>query len=178
VCAMSPEQFEARLRECWPHVRGIIRRFAWDADAEDLAQEIALAAWGHRGELRDPGAFEGWVAKIAVNAGRAHFRRRTVAQRCSLHVNVEETTRDPISEIEDRDLLARALAALSDTERHTLRLRAQEFSTREIADRLGEPEGTTRARLSRTRRKLRSRLARYGWTSLGRDTDEKGDEDR
>lgn len=171
MSAMSAEEFEALLSQCWPRVRGIVRRFAVGADGEDLAQEVAVVAWERRGQLRDENAFEGWIAKIALNAGRAHFRRRAAANQCSLHAGMDQAAADPAAEVADRDSLERALAALTEPEQRTVRLRAAELSTREIAERLGEPEGTTRARLSRSRRKLRARLARYGWTSLGRDVE-------
>ena len=44
MSAMSAEEFEAQLRQCWPRVRGIVRRFAIGADAEDLAQEVDVVA--------------------------------------------------------------------------------------------------------------------------------------
>ena len=168
MAEMSAGQFEALLRRCWPRVRSIVRRFAWGPDAEDLAQEVAVCAWERRGQLRDETAFEPWLAKIALNLGRAGLRRRSLVAFCSLHAVPEQTTPDPAPEIGDADSLQRALAALGSAEKHVVELRAADLTTREIAERLGEPEGTTRARLSRTRRKLAAQLHRQGWTSFGR----------
>ncbi len=171
MAEMSAGGFEALLRRCWPRVRGIVRRFAWGPDAEDLAQEVAICAWERRGQLRDEAAFEPWLAKIALNLGRASLRRRSLVAFCSLHAVPEQTTPDPAPEIGDADSLQRALAALTTAENRVVALRAAGLTTREIAEQLDEPEGTTRARLSRTRRKLRAHLARRGWTSMGRTSD-------
>jgi RNA polymerase sigma-70 factor (ECF subfamily) len=48
-------------------------------EAEDCAQEALVAAWRHLGDLREPGAFRGWLFRILVRiAGRrrADLRRR------------------------------------------------------------------------------------------------------
>lgn len=173
MAEMSPEQFEKLLRPCWPRVRGIVRRFVSGADAEDVAQEIVLCAWERRTQLRDEASFEAWLARIALNLGRAALRRSGRIRVCSLQVAEDRPAPDPGPGVADADSLTRALATLTEAEKRTLALRASELTTREIAQRLAEPEGTTRARLSRGRRKLAAELRRHGWTSLGRHFEEK-----
>ena len=40
-------------------------------DAEDIAQEVLLAAFSSLASLKDPGSFGSWVYGIAVNKSRA-----------------------------------------------------------------------------------------------------------
>jgi RNA polymerase sigma-70 factor, ECF subfamily len=174
VAALTPAEFEALLREAWPEVRSAVRRFAAGADAEDLAQEVAVRAWERLEQLGDPALFGAWVVRIALNLGRSVLRRQARVGFCSLHAVQEPTGGDPAPEIAEGDSLARALAALTDAEKRTLSLHAAGLDSREIAARLAEPTGTVRARLSRTRRKLAAELRRQGWTSLGRHAQEEG----
>jgi DNA-directed RNA polymerase specialized sigma24 family protein len=82
---------------------------------------------------------------------------------------------DPAAQIAEGDALAQALAALSERERLTVEAHhVIGWPLADIAAAFQEPIGTTKARLSRARGKLRRQLRRLGWTRLGR-SDEKED---
>src|SRR4051812_43358725 len=56
--------------------RDLLRRLCGDhALADDLAQKTFLKAWRGIGALRDPGAFGGWLKRVAVHAWLAEARR-------------------------------------------------------------------------------------------------------
>ncbi len=70
------------------HVRrvtnAVTRMVGRTADADDAIQEAFLIAFTRLSELRDPGAFRGWLSQIAVNEVRARLRRRRWKRRLGL----------------------------------------------------------------------------------------------
>lgn len=134
-----------------------------DDDLEDLLQEVAVVLVRKLGELRDPGAFRGWLRTVALNVLRAR-RRRPSAPTIPIEVVGDADVTDPaIERLESRDeqsVVLRALSRLPDDQREALVLKSVEgVSQREIARRLGVPETTIESRLARARRRLREELA-------------------
>lgn len=62
------------------HVRrvtnAVTRMVGRTGDADDAVQEAFLVAFSRLDDLRDPGAFRGWLAQIAVNEVRMRLRKR------------------------------------------------------------------------------------------------------
>ena len=56
-------------------VHGILLSRVPRAEAEDLVQDVFLAAMERLAALRDPSAFGGWLAAIARNRATHHLRR-------------------------------------------------------------------------------------------------------
>ena len=50
------------------------------ADADDLMQDVFLAAWRALPELNDTSAFGAWLSTIARNRARRHLARRIVLE--------------------------------------------------------------------------------------------------
>ncbi len=68
--------FDWLVRRRQKRVRDLLRRLCGDhALADDLAQKVFVQAWRGIGALRDPGAFGGWLKRVAVNAWLAEARR-------------------------------------------------------------------------------------------------------
>lgn len=130
------------------------------ADAEDLAQEVCLAALRHgAGRVRSPRAFLGSaLRRLAVREGRrteGRRRRELVVARPEACASAH----DALEVRERRELLWNELHALSPAVRDALCLRyLDELGPTAIADRLGLPRETVKARLERGRTRLRSRL--------------------
>jgi RNA polymerase sigma-70 factor (ECF subfamily) len=140
-------------------VRGLLRRVSGDAAlGDDLAQETFLRAWRTLAQLRDPGAFGGWLRQIAVNTWLQHARK----------------ARLPMDDIEDHmhglaspsgagaaerlDLDA-ALARLRAPERLCVTLSyAEGLSHAEIAQSTGLPLGTVKSHVARGAARLRAWL--------------------
>lgn len=147
----------------------VIARVAGSAaDAEDLAQETFLKAFGAIGRFDGRSALFTWMYRIAVNTARDwvdHRRRRPAVP---LH-GPEGPRHDPPApgpgpdeqavRAEERAAVHRALARLPEPFRGTLVLREMEgLSYGEIAATLGVSIGTVESRIFRARTRLRALL--------------------
>lgn len=134
------------------------------SEAEDLTQDTLFRAYLHRDSLRDPNAVRGWLYRIATRVCLDRLRQRTA------HVSLddEEGSRSAAAvpsespsplEMAEREqtgaCVQRCLDFLSDSYRGVILLHeAHSLTAAEIADLLGESEGTIKIRLHRARRKL------------------------
>src|SRR3954471_20476165 len=60
-----------------PYVARIgLRLLGRESDVDDLIQEVFMAAFRQRHQVRDPLAFKSWLAIIAVRTARRQLRRR------------------------------------------------------------------------------------------------------
>jgi RNA polymerase sigma-70 factor (ECF subfamily) len=171
---MDRTEFEHLVSRNWPLVRSVARRFGRGPDVEDICQEVVLVAWRRRNTLADATAFGPWVRAIALNVGRAHTRRRET--RFGPSADEAAADADIAQQVVDGDALAEALAALSERERLTVEAHhVMGWLLGEIAAAFDEPVGTTKARLSRARGKLRRELRHLGWTRYGRSDEKEAD---
>jgi RNA polymerase sigma-70 factor (ECF subfamily) len=126
------------------------------ADAEDAVQEAFARAMIRWSRIRDYDLPEAWVRRVAVNLARQGFRR--TRRRLRLLVRLAPPPPDPGPTV-DGLVLAAALRSLPPAQRQVLALHhAAGLSVREIADQLGVPVGTAKARLSRGRAALAALL--------------------
>lgn len=144
-------------------VRDLLRQLCGDhALADDLAQLAFVQAWRSLGGLRDPGAFGGWLKRIAVNVWLAEVRR------ASPSFDDDETAfadiPDPAPSPEraaGRIDLERALAQLRPAERLCVALAHGEGMTHsEITEATRLPLGTVKSHVLRGTEKLKQILAR------------------
>jgi RNA polymerase sigma factor (sigma-70 family) len=151
---------ERALEECYqrygPAVRGYLRRFVPPPDVEDVLQDTFLDVWRCRRQL-DPGRrFEPWLFAIARRRAIDSLRRR----RGVVDVAV---VRDLMGE--DGNQLAEQLAWATEVRAALAQVPAEQreaielayfgqLTQREIAERLGIPLGTVKARVSRGLRRL------------------------
>lgn len=134
------------------------------AEAEDLTQDTFLRAYSHRDSLRDPNAVRGWLYRIATHVCLDRLRQRVAP----VSLDDEEGARPVDSvpskspsalEVAEREetgaCVQRCLDFLSDSYRAVILLHeAHSLTAPEIAELLGESEGTVKIRLHRARRKL------------------------
>lgn len=129
------------------------------AAADDVAQEVAIAALRHAHRLRDPEALDGWLHRTAVRAALRSVRRG----RRRRQLEAEHVASLPPSADADAvavDELGALLAPLPERQRAALTLRyAHDLDDDAIAAALGCRAGTVRALLSRGRQAVRARLA-------------------
>ncbi len=127
-----------------------------DSDrAEDAAQEAVVRAWRELPRLRDPDKFDAWLRKLTVNACFDEARRIHRRAEVSLIRLAERTTADPSGAYVEHDRVDRAFRRLPIDQRTVLVLQHHfDLSHTEIADTLGIPLGTVKARI------------RYGSTAL------------
>ena len=156
-CAGDRAAFE-RLYERYARVvHGILLTRVPRADAEDLVQEIFLAAWNRLDRLRDPAAFGGWLAMIARNRATDHQRQATE------HVDLPDTlaAQDSTAGQAEAQAALSAIQLLPAAYRETLVLRLVEGLTGpEIAERTGLTAASVRVNLHRGMKMLRERLSR------------------
>jgi len=133
----------------------------------DVAQESLIRMWTNRDRV-EPGAARAWLLKTAYRMCIDRTRRRRVRREVGDDV-LEPTAHDAPGP--DRmafagevgQLLARALGKLDATDRAAVLLReVQGLTYEEIADALDLPLGTVKAKLHRTREKLRRDLVGAG----------------
>jgi RNA polymerase sigma-70 factor (ECF subfamily) len=128
--------------------------------AEDMAQEAFLRAFRALDSWRRDAAFSTWLFALATNAYRTEMRRippQTVP--VDEHATAPDSTEDEATEAERRGLVHRALHSLPSKYRDPLLLfyfHDQDVAT--TARSLELPEGTIKARLSRGRAMLKSKL--------------------
>jgi RNA polymerase sigma-70 factor (ECF subfamily) len=150
--------FSELVRRRQKRVRDLLRRLCGNhALADDLAQKTFVLAWRGIGALRDPGAFGGWLKRVAVNAWLAEARRVPVP------IDDDEeaflATADPAPSPERSAAgidLERALARLAPAERLCVVLAHGEGMTQaEIAEATRLPLGTVKSHVLRGSEKLR-----------------------
>jgi len=138
------------------------------SDADDLAQETFVRAYGAIGRFRAGEPLYPWLARIATNLSFSLFRRRRRRPETPLEPLVEAGQQwavedDPAERVQEGERvrhLQEAFAELKPEHQAILALRvAEEQSYEVIAATLGVPVGTVMSRLSRARAELRARLA-------------------
>lgn len=143
-------------------VRDMMRRLCGDhALADDLAQKTFVQAWRNLRSLRDPGAFGGWLKRVAVNVWLAEARR--VPAPVDDNEDAFLTAADPApspERIASRIDLERALAKLAPAERLCVVLAHGEGMTHpEIAEAAALKLGTVKSHVLRGTEKLKRILA-------------------
>jgi RNA polymerase sigma-70 factor, ECF subfamily len=161
--------------------RGALRLTRNPADAEDARQETFLKVMsrlnqfaGARTQDRKGDDLHAWVSRIGANASIDIIRRRRDGKLSSLEepTGTGEETRgsgiaaradNPEERFARRELrkrMADSIKQLAPDLRRVCLLRdVMEYSTQEVADRLGVSSLTVRLRLFRARRRLREKLA-------------------
>jgi RNA polymerase sigma-70 factor (ECF subfamily) len=158
---MRRGQFERLYGEHAQRLYGfLVYRTGDRALAEDLLADTFEAAFRARSRYDPRRASERtWLYAIALNLLRDHARRRGAESRAYERVSAEVPGggEDPaLGGVEDRDLLARGLAGLSDEEREAVALRyGADLTLEDVAATLGVPRTTVEGRVYRGLEKLR-----------------------
>jgi len=125
-------------------------------DAEDMSQEAFVKGFTRLGELREPGQFGGWVAKIARNLSVDYVRREVRGRELA----AENYANPPARDASHEDL-HEAVAGLPEKYRLALVLYYFEGkSTESVARELDISPAGVLTRLSRARRDLRNILTK------------------
>jgi RNA polymerase sigma-70 factor (ECF subfamily) len=130
--------------------------------AEDLlADTFERALRARRGFDRRRGSSKTWLYAIALNLLRDQARRAAAEGRALERVGPAPAGGAEVGDaVEHRDVVQRALTALSPEEREAIALRfGAELTVPEIAEALREPLTTVEGRVYRALRKLRGELA-------------------
>jgi len=133
------------------------------SDAQDLVQEAYARALARPRQFLDVADPEAWLRTVAINLARTRFRRRRLFDTL---VRTGRVARPPDSVPgldPNRVALIAALQQLSRPTRETIVLHhLADMSVHEVAETLGVPVGTVKARLSRGRAMLATLLNENG----------------
>ncbi len=152
-----------------------VHRLAWrmcrdEELARDLTQESFIRAFASLGDFRGDAAFGSWLHRICVrtvlNGLRSRGRHRNGREPFTPEL-VGSDNPEPLA-FAVRDRLQEAVAGLPDIYRTVLLLHDLEgWTHREIAEALEVEVGTSKARLSRARARLRGELGTELRESIG-----------
>jgi len=149
--------FTALVRAHEAAVRRFLARLTRGEGADDLAQEVFLAAWRRAGDWRGPGSYRGWLLRIAWTTFLGS--RRAAGRRAARETAAAEAAHPPSDDPALRIDLAAALGELGERERAAALLCFGEgCSHTEAAAIMGLPLGTLKSILSRARLALAARL--------------------
>jgi RNA polymerase sigma-70 factor (ECF subfamily) len=163
VLAGDVEAFELLVQRWQGPLVNLAYRFCRDRGrSEDMAQEAFLRAYRALGQWRKDAAFSTWLFALATNLYRSELKRippRTVSLD---HVAALRDSR-PVDGAFEQESRARAVqnAVLALPAKYRDPLKLFYFHSLDVAASarsLGLPEGTVKARLSRARDLLRSKL--------------------
>jgi RNA polymerase sigma-70 factor (ECF subfamily) len=133
-------------------------------EGDDLYQDSLLLAMRKFDSLRDNDSFRPWLYRIIVNSFKSRHRRSWWRRHATLTPKLMEsrTTGDPDGQLTARRWLERAFAGLTPEERTLVTLfELEEWTIAELAGLYRISSGAVKARLFRSRRKMRKELRRY-----------------
>ncbi|MFJ5774418.1 RNA polymerase sigma factor [Streptomyces sp. NPDC093094] len=163
-CAGEEQALVLAYRRWSPLVHTLARRSLGDThDAEDVTQQVFLAAWrGRTGYRPERGALAGWLVGITRHAiADAHAARARRADLANVSAaQQEEAVRhrgvDESEAAVDRVLVLQKLGCLTPVQRRLLGMAVYGDMTQvQIAERTGLPLGTVKSHIRRALHSLR-----------------------
>lgn len=151
------EDFETLLAAHRGAVERYVRfRLPAAADADDVLQEVWLAAYRRFGQLKNQDAFKAWTLSIARNKCADWFRREAGRPEISLDALPEQDRPNGGDAADERLAVRDALERLDLRDRELLYLCFwEELPRAEIARQLGVPVGTVKSRLHAAKGRFR-----------------------
>jgi RNA polymerase sigma-70 factor (ECF subfamily) len=174
--AGAPGAFEEVYRAHAARLFGVACRLVGRTDAEDLLQDIFLAAHRKIGLYKGESSLGTWLFRLATNLCLDHLRSRGVRFAQATDALDEERDAAPVRSgsvlgVVDRLDLDRALALLPTGCRTVFILHDVEgFEHKEIGGMLGIADGTSKSQLHKARMRLRQTLAAHRAPVEGRSS--------
>lgn len=147
-----------------PVVHAVLLVRVGSPDADDLTQDVFVAAMRKIGSLRDDAMFVPWLCSMARRRAGTLFRVRSLFRRAlpraaeakPAHAEAPAIHETPITPLQLLD----AIRSLPEAYHETLALRLiEQLEGQEIARRLGLTHGSVRVNLTRGMKLLRDKLA-------------------
>jgi RNA polymerase sigma factor (sigma-70 family) len=163
----SQKFWEKIYLENAPKLIGVCRRYVYDPElAEDLVHDAFLTAIDKQSTYTGKGNFEGWLRQIVVNTALMYLRKEKNHNVSRMPEMTEKTDFDDMPEEEthksiieeaqfsDSDLLA-AIDSLPIHHKLVFNLYViEDYSHKQIAQKLNISEGTSKSHLARARKKI------------------------
>src|SRR5690606_38798350 len=133
-------------------------------DAQDLLQEGFVKVYRNLHRFRAEGSFEGWIRRVFINSSIEHFRKKSLqlSKVSDKEENtIEDTDISALDNLAEKDII-NLIQQLSPGYRTVFNLYVVEgYSHREIGEKLGISEGTSKSQLARARAILQKKVAQY-----------------
>ncbi len=159
IAAGDRQAFEVFARATTPFVHGRVSKIIWDTGvAEDATQAVLLKVWTHAGRFSEGrGNAFAWLTTICRNTAIDHLRSEDRIRRIDAVAEKVAETQTPSDGVltetihrEDQREIYAALSMLNPSQQNAIKLAYFEGLTYvEVAEQLGEPEGTVKARIRR-----------------------------
>jgi len=141
-------------------------RLVGPQDAEDVTQQVFMQVFRQLDRFIGESAFGTWLYRVSVNEALQHLRSRCGKRSDALCEEPSDRGPDRERQVEDREVLNRAMAQIDPDLRALFVLREVDgLSYEQIAKTLDVPMGTVASRLSRARQELQDALLRLGWNA-------------
>lgn len=141
------------------HVYRLMFRLVGRDNAADLTQQVFLKLFRSIGKFNGWSSFSTWLYRLATNEALQFLRRERRRTLAPMDRDPVDKCRNTLTDLEDVELLDRALSQLDPDLRSVFILReVQQLSYHEVALVLDIAEGTAASRLNRARRCLRELL--------------------
>lgn len=138
--------YDQEFNSVYRAIRGVVLD---SAAAEDLTQETFVRAYRARNRYTPTAPPGAWLRRIGINLAISYLRRQKLARFLPARLYVAPDRRD-YDRAEARDVVGKALTALSPKLRAAIVLHYYEGLTREeIAETLGVPAGTVASRIAK-----------------------------
>jgi RNA polymerase sigma-70 factor (ECF subfamily) len=131
-------------------------------DAEDVVSETFIEAFKGIAKLRDPASFKAWIMKILSTRCKHkisdYIKGKNQFDIESFVVTLADDS-DVSSDVSEQITVMQAMARLSEQERLIIALSViKGYTTKEVSDMLGSPQGTISSKLHRALAKMRKIL--------------------
>jgi RNA polymerase sigma-70 factor (ECF subfamily) len=140
-----------------PKLLGLCLRYLPDRDeAEDVMQDAFVKVFMNLDSYKGEGSFEGWAKRIAVNTALTALKKknRIRFERDLTVINNADITEEEEQLVNTKQLMS-CMGSLPDGYRTIINLfLVEEFSHKEIGEKLGISESTSRSQFSRARQAL------------------------
>lgn len=153
------EEFEKLLEAERVSVERFVRfRMHSKADAEDILQEVFLAAYQKFPQLKNKSSFKAWIVSIARNKCIDYFRKKAA----QYEIPIDELTEKELSNgrygVSEIYTVRETLCLLGDKDKQILYLYFwKEMPQAEIAKRLNIPVGTVKSRLHTAKQNFKNK---------------------
>ena len=154
---IGTDRFEAQIQEHMNPLKRYIRfRIANHADAEDVLQEVLLAAYRNVDTLKNDAQCKAWLIGIARNKCSDYFRKQAKHMELPIETLAETKLTVGMHGVTTRIAVRDSLEKLGDNDRQILYLSCfRNLRQEEIARILGIPIGTVKSRLFHAKQHFR-----------------------
>jgi RNA polymerase sigma-70 factor, ECF subfamily len=157
----DPKAQRALIKLHYGYVKSISLRYSTDNEiADEILNDSFLKVFNNIHKYDEKQAFKGWLRTIVVNTAIDYYRKNIhVPDYDNLeHINIADLNEDVISSISAEEILD-LVRRLSPVYRMVFSLYVMDgYTHKEIAEKLGIKEGTSKSNLQDARKKLQSMI--------------------